>query len=93
MAARSSLMDWARSAKTVAKAGPNDPFGDDPAARAARDDSTAVCCTALSRPAWSTWRLCPCRSVTRLRTMADVSLDWSATTAPCAARARFDIAS
>ena len=29
MAARSSLMDWARSAKTVAKAGPSDPFGDD----------------------------------------------------------------
>ena len=50
--ARSSDMDRARSAKTVAKLSPTTPPGVERAAISARADSLAVCWTAVSSPSW-----------------------------------------
>ncbi len=74
-AARSWVMDRARSAKTVVNWVATGPSGVEPAAKFARADSSAVCCTAVSSAACSCCRFSDDRSFTTLRTVTAVALD------------------
>ena len=86
-------MDWARSAKTSANWAATEPNGLEVAVRFARAACRDVCWTALSRPAWRPWRVCPGRPFNSVRTWDEVALDCSARTVPCAARERLELAS
>ncbi len=86
-------MASARSAKTAAKFAPTAWSGVAPAASSARVASSADCWTAPSSSIWRPGRFCVWITSSSAVTEVAVALDCSATTPPCAASVRSEVAS